>query len=285
MILITGATGTSGRKIVKQLTQSGTRIRALVRDRLKAEKIAGPNVELAEGDMSQPGTLAGALEGIDHALLLSSPDPNQVEIQGNFIDAAKKSGVRHVVKFSAIGADANASARLLKAHGVTERQLEQSGMGFTHLRPNVFMQNFLMSAGTIASQGAIYAPIGESKISFVDVRDIAAVAARTVTEPGHEGNAYEITGPESLTHAEVAKRLSVVLGKKINFVDIPPSAFKEAMLAMGAPEWMADGLNELYAEWRKGSVSTVSPVVADIAKRDPIAFDQFARDHASAFPR
>ena len=117
----------------------------------------------------------------------------------------------------------------------------------------------------------------------MDVRDIAAVAAKTLTEAGHEGKAYTITGPESLSHADVAEKLSAVLGKKVNFVDISPEAFKQAMLGMGAAEWLADGLNELYADWRKGSVSAVSSAVTDVTKRKPIPFDQFARDHAIAF--
>lgn len=111
------------------------------------------------------------------------------------------------------------------------------------------------------------------------------MAAKTLTEPGHEGKAYTLTGPESLSHAEVAGKLSAVLGKKVSFVDIPPAAFKQAMLGMGVSEWLADGLNELYAEWRKDSVSAVSPAVDEVAKRKPIAFDQFARDHANAFPQ
>lgn len=147
------------------------------------------------------------------------------------------------------------------------------------------MQNFLQSAGTIQSQGAIYAPIGDARISFVDVRDIAAVAVKTLTEPGHEGKTYLITGPESLSHYDVAEKLSKAIGKKVNFVDVPPEAFKQAVMGSGVPEWMADGLNELYADWRTGSITAVSPVVSEVAKKQPIAFDQFARDHVAAFAK
>ncbi|MGI8988490.1 MAG: NAD(P)H-binding protein [Bryobacteraceae bacterium] len=153
MILITGATGTSGSEIAKQLSATGTRFRALVWDRRKTGPLSGLNVEPVEGDLGKPETLAKALEGIDRALLLSSPDERQVEFQGNFIDAAKRAGVRHVVKFSAIGAAPDSISKFLRWHAQTERQLEQSGMGHTHLRPSSFMQNFLQSAATIQIPG------------------------------------------------------------------------------------------------------------------------------------
>lgn len=285
MILLTGATGTSGSEIAKQLSAAGSHFRALVRDRRNAGPLSGLNVELVEGDLGKPETLTKLLEGIDHALLLSSPDERQVEFQGNFIEAAKRAGVSHVVKFSAIGAAPDSISKFLRWHAQTERQLEQSGMGYTLLRPSSFMQNFLQSAGTIQSQGAIYAPIGGAKISFVDVRDIAAVAVKALTEPGHEGKTYIITGPESLSHADVAEKLSKALAKKVNFVDLPPEAFKQAVMGAGIPEWLADGLNELYADWRTGSIAAVSPVVSDVAKKQPIPFDQFARDHMAAFSK
>ncbi|MDQ6704605.1 MAG: SDR family oxidoreductase [Acidobacteriota bacterium] len=283
MILLTGATGTSGSEIAKQLSGAGASFRALVRDPRAAGPLSGLNVELAEGDLGKPETLKKPLEGIDHALLLSSPDERQVELQGNFIEAAKSAGVNHVVKFSAIGAAPDSISKFLRWHAQTERQLEQSGMGYTHLRPSSFMQNFLQSAGTIQSQSAIYAPIGDAKISYVDVRDIAAVAVKTLTEPGHEGKTYIITGPESLSHTDIAEKLSKALGKKVNFVDLPPEAYKQAVMGAGVPEWLADGLNELYTDWRTGSIAAVSSVVSEVAKKQPISFDQFARDHAAAF--
>ena len=283
MILITGATGTSGTEIVKQLSALEKRFRILVRNREKAASLAGPGIEIAEGNLSQPQTLDRALAGITRALLLSSPDLRQVELQGNFIEAAKRAGVKHVVKFSAMGADVNSPLTLGRWHGQTEKQLEQSGMAYTHLRPNQFMQNFLGFAPSIARQGVFYAPMKGARSSLVDVRDIAAVAAAVLTGAGHEGKTYGITGPEPLSYAQIAKKLSAILGRKVAYVDVTPEQAKSGMTASGMPEWLADAINELYGQWSRGAGEVTTNVVREVAGKQPINFDQFARDHVAAF--
>jgi len=206
-----------------------------------------------------------------------------VELEGNLIDAAKRLGTSHVVKFSALGADPNSAMTLGRWHGKTQKQLEESGMAFTHLQPNVFTQNMLGFAESIATQGVFYLPMKDGKVSMVDVRDIATVAVKVLTEPGHQGKTYVITGPEALSYTEVAEKLSHAIGKKVTYVDVPPEGFKQAMLQAGQPEWVADVLNELYEVLSAGHGSVVTNVVAEVAKKQPYSFDQFAKDYAQVF--
>ncbi len=282
MILITGATGTSGVEIVKLLSQRGVKFRALVRNPSKAEAISGlPGVQIVKGDLSEPASLAPALEGVERALFLSSPAADQAKIQGNFIDAAKRAGVRHVVKFSAGGASPESPASFLRWHGETERQLEASGMSWTHLRPNQFMQNFLGLLDMIRQSGTLHAPMKEARMGLVDVRDIAAVSAAALTGPGHEGKVYEITGPESISYATVAEKLSNSLGQPVQYVDTPLEAYRSTLRTM-LPEAIADGITELYAGWREGSADVVTDVVQKVGGKTPFSFDEFARDLITA---
>jgi uncharacterized protein YbjT (DUF2867 family) len=156
-------------------------------------------------------------------------------------------------------------------------------MAYTFLRPNLYMQGLLGFRALIAGEGRFYAPIGDAKVSVVDVRDIAAVAAAALTRPGHEGKTYDITGPEALTHGEMAARLSEALGKTIAFVDVPEGVMRDALLKFGFPDWQADGLIEDYAHYRRGEASTLSSAVRDVTGRDPRSFGAFARDHKQAF--
>ena len=161
--------------------------------------------------------------------------------------------------------------------------MEKSGMAYTHLRPNQFMQNFLGFAPSIARQGVFYAPMKDARTSLVDVRDIAAVAAAVLTGAGHEGKTYVITGPESLSYAQIAEKLAAVLGRKVEYVDVTPEQAKSGMTASGMPEWLADAINELYGPWSRGAGEVTTNVVREVAGKQAISFDQFARDHVAAF--
>src|ERR1035441_1316774 len=184
MILITGGTGTAGREISKALEHMGARHRSLVRDRTKAAASASSNVDLVQGDLSRPETLAAALDGVEKALLLTAASPEAVQQERNFIAAAKRAGVRYVVKFSSYGAGLHAPHFFGRQHGEGERRLEDSGLPFTMLRPNGFFQNFLGNAGSIQARSAFHAPAGAMKFSAVDVRDFGAVAGLAVLWAG-----------------------------------------------------------------------------------------------------
>jgi uncharacterized protein YbjT (DUF2867 family) len=281
MILIAGATGTNGREIARLLSAAGVPARALVRSPRSAGAITLPGIEPVVGDFGDPESLVAALKGVERTLLLTPFVEDQAPLQAAFITAARRAGVRHIVKFSCMDADPASATTLFRQHGQGERLLETSGLAWTMLRPNSFMQNFLGSAATIA-QGALYAPLDEARVSFVDTRDIAAVAVKALTEPGHEGKTYEITGPTALTHTEIAAVLTEVLGRQVSFTSVSPGQFRESMLGFGVPAWAADSLNALYAAYREGRGERVTDAILRETGKSPISFEQFARDHAQA---
>jgi uncharacterized protein YbjT (DUF2867 family) len=284
MILITGATGTTGREVVEELRRLGAKgVRALVRDPARAEFIRAAGFETVAGDFERPETLGAALEGVERALLLTPPTPDTVGQQREFILAAAGAGVRHVVKLSALGADADAPEGFGKWHGQSENLLKTSGLKWTMLRPNFFMQNLLGQARQIAATGSIYQPVGDARASFVDVRDIAAVAARTLTEEGHEEQTYTLTGPEALSYTEVAAKLSEAAGRSINYVPISPEQFRAGALGAGLPEWLVSALERLNDIFASGQATEVSDDVRRVGRKEPNTFDQFARDNAEAF--
>jgi uncharacterized protein YbjT (DUF2867 family) len=286
MILLTGATGMSGSEIARQLSTQGVPVRALARDAAKAKGLLPAPVEIVHGDLGRAETLGPALEGVETAFLLSLGDPRQVELQGNLIAAAMPAGTPRVIKCSAAGAGPASPMRLVRLDAETERQLEQSGLGYTHLRPTMFMQNFVrFYARSIAAEDRFYAPLGEGKVALVDVRDIAAVAVKVLTEPGHQGQTYLITGAEALTFAQAAKKLSATLGRAISYIDVPPETGEARMMAAGASKWHAGALLEVYAFFREGRAAPPTDVVKRVAGKDPITFDHFVRDHTSAFAR
>lgn len=284
MILVTGATGLNGRALLHRLSARGVPVRALVRSMIKAAALSSlPRLEIVEGDMARPETLAGALREVDRAMLISSSDPAMLEVQSNFIEAARKAGVAHVVKLSGIMPELDSPFRFARMHGEIERRLEASGMAFTHLRAGEFMPAYFRQVPSIVAKGALFLPMEDARIASIDVDDIAEVAATVLTSAGHEGKIYPLTGPEALTMAEVAEKLSTATGKAIRYVNVAPEDAKRAQLAAGMPPYMADALAELFAERRKGKEAQVSPVGQTILGRRPVSFDEFAVRNAAIF--
>jgi len=283
VILVTGATGTVGREVVAQLAAAGAPVRALVRDPGKAAALLPAGVDLAPGDLDRPATLAAALQGVEKVFLLSPADPRQVEQQGNVILAARRAGVGHVVKMSALGASTGSPVSLLRWHRQTEKELEKSGVAYTHLRPHFFMQNMLGMAAAIAAQGVVHAPMKDGRVSIVDARDIAAVAVGVLTRAGHEGKTYDVTGPEALSYADMAGKISAAIDKQVTYVNVPFTEARRDLVGAGMPEWLADSLLGLYGLFGAGHGSLVTNVVAEVAKKQPRTFDEFAREHAAAF--
>jgi uncharacterized protein YbjT (DUF2867 family) len=283
MILVTGATGTVGAELIRKLSERGTPARAFVRKRAQAQTIALPGIEIVEGDFTKPETFTRALVGVDRLFLLI-PSSSQVEKQQrNFVDAAKRNGVRHIVKLSQLGANAHSPGRFQRYHGAVEHHILRSGIAYTFLRPNLFMQALLNFRSTISSQGTLFAAARNAKVSVVDVRNIASLAEHALTESGHEGKIYDITGPESLTHAQMAEQLSQALRKPIKYVDVRLEAFREALLSFGLPPWQAEGVVEDYEQYRRGEASLVTSTVRDITGNEPTAFCCFAYDYAAKF--
>lgn len=285
MILVSGATGTVGRALVNELNSTNVPFRALVRDTAKAQEWKQDNVELVQGDFDDPESLQAALTGVERAFLLPPfvPLPGVKELQANFINAAKAVGVKHIVKLSVVGAALDSPASLVRGHAEGEKLLAESGLAWTNVRANGFDQNLFQNAATIKGNGQFYQPAGDAKISMVDVRDIAAVAAKVLTGQGHEGKTYDVTGPEAIDFNQVAADLSAAIGKPVQYIPISDEQFKQTMTSYGVPDWMVQYLDELYAAYRTGYGSEVSGDVATVTGRPAIRFAQFAQDFASAF--
>jgi uncharacterized protein YbjT (DUF2867 family) len=283
MILVTGATGKTGRALVQELVSMGVAVRAVVRDRAKAADIAAAGAEIAVADLSRAETLAAIFVGIDKAYLMTAADPQQVMLHSNFIRAAKQAGVRHIVRHSVRGADPDSPIKLGRWHAISQKELEDSGMVWTHLQPVYNMQNFLTFAATIQSQGAFYAPMRDGALSMVDARDVAAVAATTLVDDiHHRRKTYLITGPEALTFAEAAGQLSAVLGKPVRYMDVSREDARKALLQRGMPEWYVEDLLGFYDFYSTGAGAPVSDVVARITRQPGRRFRQFVQDYRSA---
>ncbi len=284
MILVTGATGKNGAEIIRRLSGRKERVRAMVR-RHNGILRGIPNVELeyVEADFDDPASLRKVLSGVQRAFLVTNSSEHVEERQLRFVDLAREAGVKHIVYLSQLHAASTSPLRFLRYHAVVEEALRQSGMTYTNLRPNFYMQGLLMIGRSIASEGRFFAPASDARISVVDVRDIGAVAVAALIKSGHEGKTYDITGPQALTHAEMAAQLSQALERPVAFVDVPEKRFREALRGFGMPDWQADGLIEDYASYRRGEASGVSPVVREVTGEAPRTFMAFARDNKSAF--
>jgi len=282
MILVLGATGTTGGEVARQLIAAGERPRLLVRNPDKAREFRG-KAEIVQGDLDRPNSLLPAMRGIEQLYLVSA-GTNGPELEAHAIDAATASGVRHVVKLSAIGADEPALI-FAQWHAESERHLMSSGLQWTMLRPGNFMSNSLGWAETIRSEGAFYQPTGEGRWAAIDPADIAAVAVAALTATGHEGKAYTLTGPESLSAAEYAATLSSVLGTPVRFVDVPLEAARESMLRSGLPPVYVDALIDLNAAMRAGKTDVVTNAVEQVTGRKAGTFAAWARRNIAAFQK
>jgi uncharacterized protein YbjT (DUF2867 family) len=285
MILVIGATGTVGRELVRQLCAVGQRPRVLTRNTGRAQSVLGDEVEIVAGDLARPDTLAPALDGITRAFLLTNANPEQITLHRNFITQAKIAGVAHVVRLSAFGVGPDATPRLFQWHWESEQDLTASGMDFTHLRPHFFMQNLYAFMGMIKSEHTLFAPMKDGRIGLVDIRDVAAVALCALTQDGHAGKTYEITGPEALSFADLARALSEVYGHEITYNSVPPNAAREGMTGYGMPDWLADALLELYAEWSDDNSGGITSVIQDVTGIPPRTFATFAKEFTQILGR
>ncbi|MGA7991143.1 MAG: SDR family oxidoreductase [Thermoanaerobaculia bacterium] len=279
MILVTGASGNIGTELLRELSKRGEKFRAAYTSKDKAEKARSASVEPAVADFARPDTLASALVGIDRLFLLSPNPPSEFPV----VRAAKSAGVKHILKLSVIDAPGEGYA-FGKMHRAVEKEIEASGMDFTFLRPNGFMQNLAnQQAAAIKSQGAFYFPAADTRISHVDVRDIARVAATVLTSSGHSGKAYELTGPEALTYADMAATLARVLGKPVKYVAISDDDFRKALGGSGTPAPVVEALVDLFAFYKRGGAARISGDIEKVTGRKATSFEDYARENASAF--
>lgn len=282
-ILVTGSTGTIGTQVIKQLTaHPGVKVRAAVRSTAKADSVRELGAEPVEFEWSRPETFGAALQGADKLFLLTPFTPDQVELAQRLIDAAQAAGIKHIVKLSAFGCDNEPGIQLGRWHRAVEQAVEASGIPYTFLRPNNFMENFI-GYYPPAPDGNIYLPFGQGAVSWIDGRDVAAVAVAALLGHGHEGKAYTLTGGEALTVEQVAAQISEATGRTVRFVDVPEEAARSAMLGMQLPEWMVNAMMELHGIDKAGYAAAVTPTVQEITGSAPRSFNDFARENAAAW--
>jgi uncharacterized protein YbjT (DUF2867 family) len=285
-ILVTGATGTVGRAVLNQLSTTDVDLRVLTRNESKAQALRDRGVEdVVGGDFLEPETLGPALEGVSTVFLLTPINPEQISQASNVLRAAKESGNEpRIVRLSVHQASHEAPTRISRQHAKIEDELTSSGLPYTLLRPQSFMQNTLMVAPTVARESKIYQPFKDGKLGMIDARDIGEVAAKVLTEEGHEGKVYTLTGPATISFYDVAEALSEVLGKGVSYVEISLKKAKEAMLNRGIPEWRADALNEYakahsagYSDFRTGDFERLTGHPATSYKKFASDFEQMFR--------
>lgn len=282
MILITGASGTVGRAVLEQVAKSGQKHRAMYRSKEDAAK-APAGTEAVIADFSDKPSLASALRGVESVYLVCSPIPDLVQLETNVIEASQSAGVQRIVLNSALGAGDHPKS-FPSWHRKVEDKLKSTKMKHCILRPNSFLQNVLTYyAPSIRTQGAFYGSYGNARISYLDVRDIAVVAAKALLGGQHDGKTYELNGPEALTCAEVAEKISRHAGISARYVDIPVEAQRKAMLDQGMPAWQVTALLDLQEYYTGGKGGTVDGVLQGLLGRAPITMDQFLKEFAVEF--
>jgi uncharacterized protein YbjT (DUF2867 family) len=283
-ILITGATGNVGSAVLENLVTTDLNLRTLAHDESKAQSLRDRGVEAIVGDFLEPETLGPALEGVSTVFLLTPIHPDQVTQASNVIKAAKESGHEpRIVRLSVHQASHEAPARNSRQHAQIEDELRSSGLLYTFLRPQSFMQNTLVAARTVASEGRIYQPFKDAKLGMIDARDIGEVAAKVLTEEGHEGEVYTLTGPAAISLYDVAEVLSEILGREVSYISIPLEKGKEAMLGMGLSEWRVDVLIEYAKAHSEGYSDFTTEEVEQLTGHPATSYKTFANDFERVF--
>jgi uncharacterized protein YbjT (DUF2867 family) len=283
-ILITGATGTVGRAVLDRILLTKVDVRATTRDEAKAKSLQDRGVPAAVVDFLQPHTLRAALEGVTVVLLTTPICPQQVAQAKSVIKAASESAhPPRIVRLSVQKAAHDAPARVGRQHAEIEDALVSSGLPYTILRPQSFMQNTLLVASSLATDGTIYQPFKDARLAMIDARDVGEVAAKVLVGQGHDGKVYTLTGPATISFDDIAQALGRLVGKPVRYVDVPIGTAKQAMLRRGVTEWLADALNEYakahtegYSDYTTGDFELVTGHAA-------MSYSQFARDFAQVF--
>lgn len=280
MILVTGATGTVGRQLVTQLAAAGQQVRALSRTPERAG--LPPGVEVVAGDLGRPESLPPALKGTERVFLLSG-GPEGPAHDASLIAAARQAGVRHVVTLSVLGAGYGADDPITRWHLAGEQTVMDSGMAWTILRPGAFMSNALMWAPSVKAQGVVYAPFARARTAAVDPADIAAVAARALTQSGHEARIYPLTGPELLSAVDQVEMIGDALGRPLRMVDVPAEAARAGMVDSGMPAGLADAVIASMAQAGSDHAMAVLKTVEEVTGCPARSFAEWTTAHLQAF--
>ena len=287
-ILVTGATGTVGSEVLKQLSNdaSSYNIKAGVHSIENANKVQQyDRVKVVQLDYDNMEGVESAFKDVDKLFLLTHPSSKTVEHESNLVTEAKKSGIKLIVKQSIMRADLGADVEAMRLHRQAEKLIIESAIPYTFLRPNEFMQGFINFQGTtIKSNNAFYVPAEDAKVSFVDARDIAAIAVKALVEGDkHYNKTYVVTGPEALSYHQAADKLSNATGRKIDYVNISEEETRDALKETGMDDWLINTILGLYTLYRNDHASEVSSAVEEVTGRKATTFVEFATDHADAF--
>lgn len=281
-ILVTGATGTVGSRVVARLREMGIRPRVLVRDPDRVpDDWAG--VDVAVGDFTDTTSLDDALRGVDRMFLTSADGPDKVAHETAAVDAVARAGVERVVKLSALHARTGSPVPAFDWHGQIEERLADSGIAHTDLRPAFFMENLLMMAAGIAATGQLHAPTSDGRLAMIAADDVAASAVAALTSADPPLPVYDLTGPSAITFAEVATAIADATGRPVTFVDLTPEQAAAHFAGGGLPEWLGRQLGGVFALARAGGFSEVTDSVPILAGRPAVPFARWAELHATAF--
>jgi uncharacterized protein YbjT (DUF2867 family) len=286
-VLVTGATGTVSTALLRALNgKPGLKLRALVRDlgSAKAQGLEKDGVEVVAGDLEEPDTLVDAFDGVDILWLLTPASALEPSMGSNAVTAARKAKVGHIVRNSAIKAGHDAPNRNGRLHALVEESVKASGIPWTILRPHYYMQNLLSSAGSIASDGMLYMNMGQGRVGMIDGRDVGVLGAKIIEQTErHAGKTYTPTGPELATMVEAAETLGRVLGKRVNYVALPPEAAQQAMLGFGLSRWFVGNVVDYGRVYSEGWGDFVTSDFKSVTGQEARSFKQFATDFAPAF--
>jgi len=283
-ILLTGANGNTSSAIIAGLQGKGHKLIGLVRDESKAQGLKDLGVEVRVGDLAKLRSVEDAFAGVDTAWLLTAPGPLAPIQASNALWAARRGGVKHVVRMSAVGAAHDAPTLNSRLHALSDAELRGSGLPYTILKPHFFMQNLLMGAQSVAEQGALYFGLGNAKLPMIDVRDIAAAAAIVLNAPAaHAGKTYTLTGGAAVGLDQVASALGEAVGKDVKYVPVPVAAMIDTIAKLGVDDYGQVALRDYLTAYAQGWQSEVTPWVKQLTGREPRGLAEFARDFAGAF--
>jgi|TARA_B100001996_G_scaffold183489_1_gene140222 uncharacterized protein YbjT (DUF2867 family) len=283
MILLTGATGKTGSATAKALNERGIKFRALIRNEEKREEIESLGGEVVIGSIENKEAVDQSMVDIEAALILLPNSENQLSLEKQLVDSAKQAGANRVVKMSSIEATPDATSPIPKLHLESEEYIKQSGLNWTMIKPNFYMQNLLASAGTIKDQGKIFLPMGEGKTGMIDTTDVGKVLAKVLSEDGHESMNHEITGPEILSFYEVAEIFSQGLGKQVDYVDVPLGAYKETLGQFLTNQWHLDAVIDLFKGIADGGIEEKTDTYSELMGESPKSLSEFISENSFIF--
>ena len=283
MILITGATGKTGSAAVQELSNRNIPFRVLIRNEEKLNQITDMGGEVIIGAIEDDSALNQAMEGVQKALVLLPNSEQQLFLEKKVVDAALEANVQHIVKMSSMEAVPEATSPIPKLHMQSENYIKNSGMNWTMIKPNFFMQNLLGSGKTIVEQNKFFLPMGEGKAGMIHTKDVGTVIAKVLSEDGHEGQNYEVTGPEILSFHDVAEIFSKVLGKPVDYINVPIDEYKKTLSQFLTNQWHLDSVIDLFKDIAEGGIEDKTDTFQDLIGKSPCSLEQFIQEYSFVF--